>query len=102
MAPEAKKHARHFSQLSTNKVSFWHLPVLCWRYFIERVLRGRDEKSRTVEKRYIGRGDQKLKETCFWDFHIPVGMSQRAWAPSQISGFLIQAFFGGPLENPGF
>ena len=82
MAPEAQKQANRFSQLSANKASFWHLPVLLWRYFIKWVWRGRDEKSRTIEKSEIGRGDQKLKETCFWEFHIPVGMAQRVWAPS--------------------
>jgi len=56
--------------------------VLRWRYFIEWVWRGRDEKSRTVEKSEIGRGDQKSEETCFWDFHIPRQMAQRDWALS--------------------
>ena len=82
MAPEAQKQVRRFSQLSTNKASFWHLHVLRWRYFNEWVWRGRDEKFRTVEKSEIGRGDQKLEDTCFWDFHIPIGMAQRVWAPS--------------------
>ena len=57
-------------------------PLEISEYFIKWVWRGRDEKSRTVEKSEIGRGDQKLKETCFWDFHIPVGMAQRVWPPS--------------------
>jgi len=87
MAPEAQKQARRFSQLSTNKARFWHLPVLRWRYFIEWVWRGRDEQSRTVEKSEIGRGDQKLEETCFWDFHIPRQMAQRDWAPSFCESF---------------
>ena len=81
MSPEAHKQAHHFSQLSKNKPSFWHRPVLRWRYYIEWVWRGRDEKYRTVEKSDIGRGDQKLKETCFGDFHMSAGMAQRVWAP---------------------
>ena len=85
MAPGAQKQAHRFSQFSTNKASFWHLPDLSWRYFTKWVWRKRSEKFRIVEKCKIGREDQKLKETCFWDFHISVGMAQRVWAPSQNS-----------------
>jgi hypothetical protein len=67
-APEGQKQAYHFSQLSTNKANFRHLPVLRSRYFFEWVWRGRDEKFRTVEKSDTVPGVQKLQSTCFWIF----------------------------------
>ena len=59
-APEGQKQAYHFSQLSTNKASFRHVPVLRSRYFFEWVWRGRDEEFRTVEKSDTVPGVQKL------------------------------------------
>ena len=90
-APEGQKQVYRFSQLSTDKASFWHVLVLRSRHFFEWVWRGRDEKFRTVEKSDTVQGIQKLENTCFWDFHIPTEMAQRVWAPSHFVPILITA-----------
>jgi len=90
-APEGHKQAYHFSQLSTNKASFWHVPVLRSRYFFEWVWRGRGEELRTVEKSGTVPGVQKLENTCFRHLTLPRQMAQRDWGPSSSPSLLLSS-----------